>query len=140
MDKIYLIGEIGQNHNGSVDLAKLLIDVVTRPIHDKLFGQDLAYMDAVKMTKRDLSEELTDSLMNRPYDNPNSFAKTYGAHRKILELSNEQHFECYQYALLLCFLGICSVVLVKSLFFYFRTLNLLWGIVIMNTQKRFIRI
>lgn len=98
MDKVYLIGEIGQNHNGSVDIAKLLIDVVTRPINDKLFGQDLAYMDAVKMTKRDLSEELTDSLMNKPYDNPNSFAKTYGAHREFLELSDEEHFECYKYA------------------------------------------
>ena len=52
----------------------------------------------LKMTKRDLSEELTDSLMNKPYDNPNSFAKTYGAHREFLELSDEEHFECYKYA------------------------------------------
>ena len=29
-------------------------------------------MDAVKMTKRDLNEELTDSQMNRPYDSPHS--------------------------------------------------------------------
>ena len=37
MGKTYVIGEIGQNHNGSVDIAKLLVDVVSRPIHDKLF-------------------------------------------------------------------------------------------------------
>lgn len=98
MDKVYLIGEIGQNHNGSVDIAKLLIDVVTRPVYDKLFGQHLSPMDAVKMTKRDLSEELTDSLMKRPYDNPNSFGKTYGEHREFLELNNEQHYECYKHA------------------------------------------
>ena len=30
----YVIGEIGQNHNGSVDVAKLLVDVVSRPVHD----------------------------------------------------------------------------------------------------------
>jgi len=24
----YIIGEIGQNHNGSVDLAKLIVDMV----------------------------------------------------------------------------------------------------------------
>jgi hypothetical protein len=36
--------------------------------------------------------------MNRPYDNPNSFGKTYGAHRQFLELSDEAHFEVYKYA------------------------------------------
>ena len=28
----YIIGEIGQNHNGSVDIAKLIIDVVARKL------------------------------------------------------------------------------------------------------------
>ena len=55
-------------------------------------------MDAVKLTKRDLKEELSYSQMNRLYDNPNSFGKTYGEHRKFLELNNEQHHECYLYA------------------------------------------
>ena len=58
MKNTYVIGEIGQNHNGSVDIAKLLVDVVSRPIHDKLFGQELKIMDAVKLTKRDLKQEL----------------------------------------------------------------------------------
>lgn len=26
----YIIGEIGQNHNGSVDIAKLIVDLVSR--------------------------------------------------------------------------------------------------------------
>jgi sialic acid synthase SpsE len=94
----YIIGEIGQNHNGEVEIAKKLIDVVTEPVIDKLFGQNLKPMDAVKMTRRDLNEELSASEMFRPYENPNSFGKTYGEHRAALELNDEQHFEVYQYA------------------------------------------
>jgi sialic acid synthase len=55
-------------------------------------------MDAVKLTKRDLKEELSKSQMDRPYDSPHSFGKTYGEHREKLELNDEQHFEVYQYA------------------------------------------
>lgn len=97
-NKTYVIGEIGQNHNGSVDIAKLLVDVVSRPIHDKLFGQELKIMDAVKLTKRDLKQELSASQMNRPYVNNNSFGATYGEHREFLELNDEEHFEVYKYA------------------------------------------
>lgn len=98
MESTYIIGEIGQNHNGSVDIAKLLTELVARPIKEDDFGIDLQPINAVKLTKRDLSEELSSSQMNRPYDNPNSFGKTYGAHRKFLELSDEAHFEVYKYA------------------------------------------
>ena len=94
----YIIGEIGQNHNGEVEIAKKLIDVVTEPVIDYLFGQKLMPMNAIKMTRRDLNEELSASEMQRPYDNPNSFGKTYGEHRAYLELNDEQHFEVYQYA------------------------------------------
>lgn len=94
----YIIGEIGQNHNGEVEIAKKLIDVVTEPVIDYLFGQKLMPMNAIKMTRRDLNEELSASEMMRPYDNPNSFGKTYGEHRAFLELNDEQHFEVYQYA------------------------------------------
>ncbi|WOD45044.1 N-acetylneuraminate synthase family protein [Hwangdonia lutea] len=94
----YIIGEIGQNHNGSVDIAKLIIDVVSRPIHDKLFNKELKVMDAVKLTKRDLSQELSSSQMQNPYNTPNSFGKTYGEHRAFLELDDEQHYELYKYA------------------------------------------
>ena len=89
MKHTYIIGEIGQNHNGSVDIAKLIVDLISRPVHEETFGLDLKPMDAVKMTKRDLDEELTDSQMMRPYDNPNSFGKTYGEHRAFLELTDE---------------------------------------------------
>lgn len=94
----YIIGEIGQNHNGSVDIAKLIVELVARPVKEETFGLDLKPMNAVKMTKRDLLEELTASQMNRIYDTPNSFGRTYGEHRSYLELSDEEHYEVYKYA------------------------------------------
>lgn len=94
----YIIGEIGQNHNGSVDIAKLIVDAASRPIHEDLFGLQLKPMDAVKLTKRDLNQELSKTQMEAPYNSPHSFGKTYGEHRAVLELNDEQHFEVYKYA------------------------------------------
>lgn len=98
MKEVYIIGEIGQNHNGSVDLAKLIVELVSRPVKEDDFGMELKPMNAVKMTKRDLNEELTISQMNRIYDTPNSFGRTYGEHRAFLELTDEEHFEVFKYA------------------------------------------
>ncbi|WP_449020596.1 N-acetylneuraminate synthase family protein [Prevotella jejuni] len=98
MGHTYIIGEIGQNHNGSVDVAKLLTELVARPIKEETFGLNLLPIDAVKLTKRDLKEELSVSQMNKPYDTPNSFGRTYGEHREFLELSDDEHFEVYKYA------------------------------------------
>ncbi len=94
----YIIGEIGQNHNGSVDIAKLIVDLVSRPVKEEVFDIDLKPMDAVKLTKRDLKEELSVSQMNQPYDSPHAFGKTYGEHRAFLELSDEEHYEIYLHA------------------------------------------
>ncbi len=98
MESTYLIGEIGQNHNGSVEIAKKIIDYLSEPVTDKLFNKQLQGFNAIKLTKRDLNEELSHSQMMRPYTGPNSFGKTYGEHRAFLELSNEEHFNIYQYA------------------------------------------
>ena len=94
----YIIGEIGQNHNGSVDIAKLIVDAAARPIHEDLFGLVLKPMDAVKLTKRDLNQELSKTQMEAPYNSPHSFGKTYGEHRAVLELNDEQHYEVYKHA------------------------------------------
>lgn len=94
----YIIGEIGQNHNGSVDIAKLIVELIARPVHEDVFGFNLKPMNAVKMTRRDLKEELTTTQMNRIYDTPNSFGRTYGEHRAFLELDDEAHFEVYKFA------------------------------------------
>ncbi len=98
MNSTYIIGEIGQNHNGSVDIAKLIVELVSKPVREELFGLDLKPVDAVKLTKRDLSEELSTSQMESPYTSPHSFGKTYGEHRAYLELSDEEHFEVYTHA------------------------------------------
>lgn len=83
----YIIAEIGQNHNGSVKLAKKLIDMAVS-----------CGASAVKFQKRDIPSELTREAFDKPYDNPNSFGKTYGEHRMFLELSEEQHLELKEYA------------------------------------------
>jgi len=93
-----IIGEIGQNHNGSTDIAKLIIDLAGRAIEEDLFGLKLKPMDAVKLTKRDLNHELSKSQMDAPYNSPHSFGKTYGEHREVLELTDEEHYEVYKYA------------------------------------------
>ena len=38
MKHTYIIGEIGQNHNGSVDIAKLIIELVARPVKKCVFN------------------------------------------------------------------------------------------------------
>jgi len=95
---IYIIGEIGQNHNGSAELAKVIIDLASREIKDEVFGNVLKGMDAVKLTKRDLKQELSQSQMDRIYGSPHSFGRTYGEHREKLELNDEEHYEVYLYA------------------------------------------
>ena len=95
---VYIIGEIGQNHNGSVDIAKLLVELVSRPVKEELFNIDLMGVNAVKMTRRDLKEEMAHSAFDKPYNSIHSFGKTYGEHRAFLELSDEEHFEVYKTA------------------------------------------
>ncbi len=97
MQQTYVVGELGQNHNGSVDIAKRLIDLASMPVLDA-DGREYAPMNAIKLQKRDLRHELTASEMAKPYDSPHSFGKTYGEHRAALELTDQQHFELYQYA------------------------------------------
>lgn len=83
----YIIAEIGQNHNGEVRLAKKLIDMAVD-----------CGANAVKFQKRDIPSELTKEAFDRPYDNPNSFGKTYGEHRMFLELDEVQHLELKEYS------------------------------------------
>lgn len=96
----FIIGEIGQNHNGDMEIAKKLIDVA----HE-------TKIDAVKFCKRDIDTELTREAYNAPYHGPNSFGDTYGAHREKLELSPEQYKELYKYASernLIFFASVCG--------------------------------
>ncbi|MCG8332866.1 MAG: N-acetylneuraminate synthase family protein [Chitinophagales bacterium] len=84
----FVIAEIGQNHNGSMENAKKLIDMAVR-----------CGANAVKFQKRDIPSELTQEAFDKVYDSPNSFARTYGEHRMFLELDESQHKELKEYAL-----------------------------------------
>ncbi len=80
IDKIYIVAEVSQNHNGDMRIARALIDDAAD-----------AGCSAIKLIKRDISCELTKEAYDRVYDSPNAFAKTYGKHREILEFNPEQH-------------------------------------------------
>lgn len=73
---VYIIAEIGINHNGHVSLAKQLID------RSKEAGAD-----AVKFQKRVVQESFTHEKMDEPYLTANSWGRTYGLHKYVLEFS-----------------------------------------------------
>jgi len=93
----YIIAEIGQNHNGDINIAKKLIDQIDRYTYDEISGDRFNKCNGIKLTKRDLDEELSKEGMERPYTGPNSFGATYGEHREFLELSYEDHAELGNY-------------------------------------------
>jgi sialic acid synthase SpsE len=96
-NETYIIAEIGQNHNGDINIAKKIIDQLDRYSYDEINGNRFNKVNAIKLTKRDLSEELSKEGMNHPYTGPNSFGPTYGEHREFLELSYEEHAELGEY-------------------------------------------
>ena len=96
-DEVYIIAEIGQNHNGDINIAKKLIDQIDRYTYDEITGDRFEKANAIKLTKRDLDEELSKDGMEKPYTGSNSFGPTYGEHREFLELSYEDHVELGNY-------------------------------------------
>ncbi|XP_065354546.1 sialic acid synthase [Calliphora vicina] len=79
-DRVYFIAEIGQNHQGSYDLAKQMI------LEAKKIG-----CDCVKFQKSCLEAKFTESALNRPYESLHSWGKTYGDHKKHLEFNIQQY-------------------------------------------------
>ncbi len=77
----FIVGEIGQNHNGDVYTATRLIEMVAG-----------CGVDAVKLQARLSREEFSREALARPYTGRNSFGRTYGQHREALDLTPE-HFE-----------------------------------------------
>ena len=78
----FIIAEIGINHQGDVNIARELIQQA------KECGAS-----AVKLQKRNISRILTKEGLEMRYENQNSFGKTYGEHKKALELSNADYEE-----------------------------------------------
>ncbi len=82
----FIIAEGGVNHNGSLELAKKLVDVAVD-----------CKADAVKFQKRNIEKILTREALKMPYLGPTSFGKTYGEHRRKLELPFDAWYELKEY-------------------------------------------
>ena len=72
--KCYVIAELGNNGQG--DVEKTL---------DLIRAAKMAGVQAVKLQKRDNKTLFTKAAYDKPYENENSFGKTYGEHREFLE-------------------------------------------------------
>jgi sialic acid synthase len=73
-----VIAEVGQNHNGNLELAREYI---------KIFSNVGA--DAVKFQTRNNKYLFSKEAYEAKYESENAFAESYGAHREILELKPE---------------------------------------------------
>ena len=78
----FVIAEIGHNHQGDLDKAIRMITVAAA-----------CGADAVKFQKRFNKKLYTKAMYNKPYDNENSFGRTYGEHREALEFGFDEYKE-----------------------------------------------
>lgn len=76
---VFIIAEIGQNHQGNLETAKEMI------MKAKQCGAD-----CVKFQKSCLKEKFTKNALERAYHSENSFGSTYGEHKAYLEFSDEE--------------------------------------------------
>ncbi len=81
---LFIIAEIGINHNGSLDLAKQLIDA----------AKD-AGCDAVKFQKRTVDKVYTKELLDSPRESP--WGTTQREQKMGLEFNREQYLEIDRY-------------------------------------------
>ncbi len=84
---VYVIAEVGHNHQGTLDTAKQMF----REAH-------ACGADAVKLQKRDNRTLFTQAAFDKPYENENSFGATYGEHREALEFGHAEYAELKAYA------------------------------------------
>lgn len=77
-DEPFVIAEVGQNHQGDLNIAREYI---------RIFAFEGA--DAVKFQTRDNKYLFSEDAYEAPYASENAFAETYGAHREKLELRPE---------------------------------------------------
>jgi len=75
---IFIIGEVGLNHNGDVEIAKKMIDVAKE-----------AGCDAVKFQKRDIDSVYTEDFLDAPRESP--WGHTQRDQKAGLEFNFEQY-------------------------------------------------
>ena len=74
----FIIAEVGQNHQGNLDVAREYIRIMA-----------FEGADAVKFQTRNNQYLFSTDAYDAPYVSENAFAETYGAHREKLELKPE---------------------------------------------------
>lgn len=77
-DTAFVIAEVGQNHQGDLDIAREYI---------KVFA--MAGADAIKFQTRNNKYLFSEEAYDAPYPSENAFADVYGLHREKLELKPE---------------------------------------------------
>ena len=82
---IYVVAEIGINHNGSMDLAKKMIDIAKQ-----------SGCDAVKFQKRDLELVYGKNFLNELRDSP--WGTTQGDQKRKLEFGYDEYQELHKYS------------------------------------------
>jgi sialic acid synthase SpsE len=87
LNKCYIIAEAGLNHNGSMEIAKKLIDVAAD-----------ASVDAVKFQKRTVDILATKETLDALDDRFPEFGSTYREIREYLEFDFEQYIELMKYS------------------------------------------
>ena len=84
MSKIFIISEIGINHNGNLDIAKKMIDASKE-----------AGADAVKFQKRDIESVYTQEELDNYRESP--WGTTNREQKEGLEFSIKEYQELYSY-------------------------------------------
>ena len=84
MSKVFIIAEIGINHNGDLNLAKKMID-----------GSVEAGVDAVKFQKRDIDLVYSKEILDQKRDSP--WGKTTRQQKKGLEFGKNEYNEINNY-------------------------------------------
>ncbi|XP_037035635.1 sialic acid synthase [Bradysia coprophila] len=103
-ERTFIIAEIGQNHQGDMDMAKKMIAT------SKAIGAD-----CVKFQKSCLKEKFTEAALQRVYDGENSWGRTYGEHKTYLEFTIEQYKILQEFASELDIIFTASAMDVQSL-------------------------
>lgn len=96
-EPVFMIAEIGNNHNGDFELAKGLIMKAKE-----------AGAEAVKFQRRTLDQVFTKEALDAPYNKPSSLGATYGEHRAKLELTREQFLDLKAFAKKLDLIFFCT--------------------------------
>jgi N-acetylneuraminate synthase/sialic acid synthase len=84
---IFVIAEIGHNHQGSLEKCKKLFQFAAN-----------SGASAVKLQKRNNKDLYTKKFYESPYLGPTSFGDTYGKHRENLEFGKDEYIELKKYA------------------------------------------